>query len=327
MPPSFPQVRALCAVHWAKTEANENETFRFRPSNPENVRNNMTTNTIRDNNLKALDLDLVDLSAHSIVSIGINATRKNALVIIAKVAEYLDDTPTFTDKDQAKSWAQDIRYEKVAPALKIFGEDIAAELSLHSVTEGSKSWAKSYEMILKKTFPCLGKASIRHDSTRKSDPTPSQGVDPETFVVRKSQGTFSCFGVGPKTLKEKGHITDETVRADWLNAGRVAEESENLGFTGQDVEMPLEPWAPKAERQNAFGEHDRAIAHEADTRGYARACSDKNPIIDNLHRKVADQDRTIANLLRVIRNLGDQLATPATPVERPARKASVKKTA
>jgi hypothetical protein len=222
-----------------------------------------------------------DLSASSIVDRGTSDTRKTASALALAVARFFKPVPCFADQAELKSWAQGLRYDEIAEPIACFGEGIAYALARKSVGETSKNWSKGYADKIKAVFPVVGKASIRHDSSRKTDPTPSKGIDADTFCFRSHGGTYAAFGIGPKVKKDRSHVTDGSEDSSVSHEESVTASSAELAEHTAD-------WA--------------ATYTHAATVAAAKVAADTATATAN-----RESARVIDSLLRVIRNLGGQL--------------------
>jgi len=147
-----------------------------------------------------------EMSASATLSLMIETGRKSALDLINDVAYYGNIQP-FAAQADAKAWAQSISYSELLPMLAPYGADVSHALARYAKSETVTNGKEAMEKLVKRTFTCLGKVSIRHDA-RMSEPAPSNGIDTDSFSAREHNGIWGAFGFAPKATKEKSHVTD-----------------------------------------------------------------------------------------------------------------------
>ena len=195
-----------------------------------------------------------------------SSVQRDSRFLARMVAAELGFDGSLVSTSECKHYADSLGYTELAPALTEVGKQIANELVKYQKSPAVQLKLQALSALLVKTFPVLGKGSVRHD-VRKTEPTPSRGIDPDTFTTANRGDVYAAFGFGPKAEKASALSPIET--AEFATVDHT--ESANMADIPEPIPLPVGAsrshrgdvtYTPDGALQAA--QHYAAIAVEAD---------------------------------------------------------------
>lgn len=257
------------------------------------------------------------------------SVQKDSRFLARQVAAELGYTGSLVSTSECKRYADSLSYAELAPALTAVGKQIALELVKYQRSPAVQLKVQALSALLAKTFPVLGKGSVRHD-VRKTAPTPSKGIDPETFTTANRGDVYTAFGFGPKAEKASALSPLEVAEFSTVDHSAVADMGD------APVSEPL----PEGTARNSRGdvtytyEGTMLAAQQAAHRAAAEALAThpdalRSRVLQARLQRVIRQARTMrANLAKARAELAQAQAdldaarmAPAVPKRAPKRAA------